>query len=450
MYKRFIKTLPFALLASSTTCISSLSTSSCSPVVTNYKKLTEKLIEIENLQGISGLLGWDEMTMLKDGGVDARNDQKAYLSGVIQEKQTSVELKTILLSIEKDYINSNELSNFDKANIRDAIRDYDMATKKSKELAMKEAKLSGEAYGAWVKAKTADDFAIFAPKLQEIVEIKKEIASVTFPNLSLYDANIENFERGMVSSRINEIFTSIKPSIVKLIKDISLSKVKMEYVCPEALKGSSKWDLENQKLLCLEIAEAIGFDFQKGRLDVSPHPFTGGPHATDVRITTRYSEENWLEGIAGTVHEVGHALYEQGRPIETQNNLPVSRALSMGIHESQSLFWERNVFQSKEFWEFLTPKIHKFFPHTKDVTAEEFYLYCNQVSPGFIRVDADEVTYPLHIVLRFELEQGLFGDLKVDDLPTVWNKKVKDMLGLTVTSDKVGVLQGIIIDHRSL
>ena len=154
--------------------------------------------------------------------------------------------------------------------------------------------------------------------------MKKEIAKITFPDLTLYDANIENFERGGRRDRIHEIFSSVVPSIVKLIKDIESSSVKKKYTCPEPLKGSPQWNVENQKKLCLEIASAIGFDFEKGRLDVSVHPFTGGSHPTDVRITTRYSEDNWLEGIAGTIHEVGHALYEQGIIIIITNTITIN------------------------------------------------------------------------------------------------------------------------------
>jgi carboxypeptidase Taq len=212
---------------------------------------------------------------------------------------------------------------------------------------------------------------------------------------------------------------------VPLINKIREKKRSIKYVPPEALLSKEHWSIEAQQAFCREVADAMGFDFNQGRLDVSVHPFTGGPHPTDVRITTRYSKDNWLDGISGTVHEVGHALYEQGRNM-IFDHLPISRPLSMGVHESQSLIWERMVFQSREFWVWATPLVHKHFPHTIDCTVDDFYKFVNRVEPGFIRVDADEVTYPLHIILRFEMEQSMFSeDVNLEQLSAIWNKKMK-------------------------
>jgi len=246
----------------------------------------------------------------------------------------------------------------------------------------------------------------------------------------------------------------VKGGIVSLLQDIQSQKASCTdqepstlapalRPIPEALLGGDHWDVASQEALCREISEAIGFDMSSGRLDVSTHPFTGGPHPTDVRITTRYSTDNWKDGVTGTVHEVGHALYEQGRN-SAYADLPVSRALSMGVHESQSLLWERMVFLNRAFWDYATPIFHKHFPHTKDCTADDFYAVMNLVEPGFIRVDADEVTYPLHVILRFEIEKAFFdGSLDVESLPTVWNQKMKDLLGLDVSNDAEGCLQDI-------
>ena len=197
-----------------------------------------------------------------------------------------------------------------------------------------------------------------------------------------------------------------------------------------------------QAEMCKEIAAAIGFDFTRGRMDVSVHPFTGGSHPTDVRITTRYSE-NWIEGVAGTIHECGHAMYEQGRSKE-HRDLPVSEALGMAAHESQSLLWERMVGQSLAFWEWAAPIVHKYFPHTASCTPQDFYRAVNIVKPSLIRVDADEVTYPLHVILRFEIERDLFsGKVSVEDLPSVWNTRMEEYLGVVPPSDKEGVLQDV-------
>ena len=228
--------------------------------------------------------------------------------------------------------------------------------------------------------------------------------------------------------------------------------------------------MEKQAKLSRRVATDLGFDFTKGRFDVSTHPFTGGACPTDVRITTRYSDGNWLEGFAGTVHEVGHALYEQGRACDAVGDgLPVSKALSMGTHESQSLLWERMVLQSRSFWIYATPlcgsalnqgafilldgvvpltnrthRFHEAFPHTKDASPEDFYRAVNRVQPGLIRVEADELSYPFHVFLRYDVERALFaGELDVATIPQKWNAFMKERLDVDVSDDASGVLQDI-------
>lgn len=411
---------------------------------TPYTRLKSKLKEIECLNGVRGLVSWDEMVLMKSGSSNARNQQKSALAAVIYDKETSSELEELLNSMknhqDKD---DNTVNVFDQAVVREARRDFTLSKLKKKEQAMREAELEGEGYQAWVEARTNNDYKKFQPVLQEILDLRKEIAKATRPHLSLYDGNIDIFERGMKSERLDKIFSLAKVQLIPLLEKVSKSETKSKYITPEALKGGDLWRVEEQTKLCQLVADKLGFDFGKGRLDVSVHPFTGGSHPTDVRITTRYSANNWLQGVAGTVHEVGHALYEQGRNPD-YDNLPVSRALSMGVHESQSLFWERMVFQSQEFWEWFTPHMHQHFPHTKSVSADQFNEYVNQVHAGFIRVEADELTYPLHIILRFELEKGMFdGSISVADIPRVWNAKMKESLGLSVTEDSQGCLQDV-------
>ena len=287
-----------------------------SPTSAKYSELVEKLKEIEQLSGVKGLLGWDEMVMLSPGSATARNDQKSALSGVIYEKQTNSNLESLLKDLTKSDLSSLP-TDYERAVIRDAVRDFELTSKKTKDMAVREAELEGRGYQVWVEARSESKFEKFAPVLQEIVNLKREIASVTHPSMGSYDANVDSFERGMSTKRLDEIFTAVKSDLIPLIKTICASDEKKNYITPEALKGGENWSIPKQKELCIEIAEAIGFDFTKGRLDVSVHPFTGGSHPTDVRITTRYSTDNWLQGIAGTVHEVGHALYEQGTYVRT-------------------------------------------------------------------------------------------------------------------------------------
>jgi carboxypeptidase Taq len=380
--------------------------------------------------------------MMPEKSATARQNQTAALAGVIQEKKTNPKLGEDIAILLKSDFASNE-SPFDRAILRDAKRDFDLSANKTKQMAMKQAEVEGRGYVVWNKCRKADTWKEYEGILEEIIALKKEIAFATQPNLSPYNAQIALFERGMTTKRIDQIFEDLKKDIEPLIVQIHQVQVKRPYVPPPALLGGDSWNIESQKALCAEIAEAIGFDFSRGRIDVSVHPFTGGPHPTDVRITTRYSSDNWLEGISGTVHEAGHGMYEQGRNANYAD-LPVSKALSMGVHESQSLFWERMIFQSREFWVWATPLFHKHFPHTRGCTPEDFYRYVNQVKPGLIRVDADEVTYPMHIILRFELEKDLFsGRIGPSALPEQWAKAMKLGLSVDVPNYSKGVLQDI-------
>ncbi|CAM9297987.1 unnamed protein product, partial [Ectocarpus fasciculatus] len=412
-----------------------------------YSSLKLKLQEISRLEGILSLLSWDEAVMLAENSSTARGTQRAALAGVIYEKKTSAELGNDISRLLKgsSFPRDAAVSAFDRAVLRDAARSYAVETKKTKEMAMRIAELEGRGYAAWAHARVADDWLSFVPVLEEIIALKKEVSAVTKPGMPLYDGVIDDYDRGLKTERINEVFKALKVGLLPFISEILSSAAHKNYTAPAALQGGPEWDVAKQKELCREIATAIGFDFTRGRFDESVHPFTEGPHPSDVRITTRYSTDNWLEGISGTVHEVGHALYEQGRN-ETYNDLPVNKALTMGVHESQSLFWERMIFQSMDFWVWATPIFHKHFPHTRECSAEDFYRYVNRVSQSLIRVDADELTYPMHIILRFEIEKDIFADqsaVKLADLPCRWNQAMRDVLSVDVPNARSGVLQDV-------
>ena len=299
-----------SVLISSINCFSM--TSLLSPTTVKYTELVAKLTEIEKLIGVKLLLGWDEKVMLSPGSSAARNDQKSAISGVIYEKQTSPILYQIISDLLKDDL-SVLPSDYERAIVRDAYRDYELNSRKSKSIAMREAEVEGRGYQIWAEARAENNFNKFAPVLQEIIKLKMEIGSITHPHLSPYDANIDMFERGMSTKRLNEIFNTVEKELVPLIKSIGNSDVKKKYTAPIALLGGEKWSVGQQKAMCTEFAEKIGFDFSRGRFDVSIHPFCEGFHPSDVRITTRYSTDNWLQGVAATVHEVGHALYKQGK-----------------------------------------------------------------------------------------------------------------------------------------
>ncbi|KAF5829548.1 putative carboxypeptidase [Dunaliella salina] len=366
-----------------------------------YNEAAKKLKEVSVLGGITGLLGWDEMVMLPPGAVECRGQQKEALAGVMFDKRTDAELGRLLTEV-KAAIDAGQsgLSPHECATIRDAHKDFVRTTAIPKDLAQAMAKLETEAYVAWVQAREQSDFSKFAPYLQQVRE-------------------------GLVP-----LIQAIKAKGAASIDD---SIVKGEF------------DVDKQAALCKQVALDIGFSLEKGRLDVSVHPFTGGAHSTDVRMTTRFKPDNVMEGLTGAIHETGHALYEQGRNLD-YDGLPVNQALSMGVHESQSLLWERMVALSPPFASYLLPRLKETFPGKFDkATPDMLFRAANVVQdPSFIRVESDEVTYPMHVILRYEIERGLIsGEIQVDDVPKIWNAKMQQYLGVTLPTEAKGCLQDV-------
>ena len=406
-----------------------------------YSKVASHLREISALQGIEGLLGWDELVMQPDGAADTKGKQKSALAGVLYDKKTDKEFGALLVELEGK---QDELaSEVERANIKMAAKAYKRMTALPKDLSQRIAELETEGYHSWVSARQASDYSKFKPSLQEWVDISKKKAALIDPTSAAYDVLVEDYEKGMTAARIDEIFAKVREGVVPLIKDI-----REKGTPPDAdwLKGT--YDTKKQAELCESIALDLGFDLKKGRLDVSVHPFTGGTDPTDVRMTTRFKEEDVTEGLTGAIHETGHALYEQGRNLDPAwEGLPVNAAHSMGVHESQSLLWERMVALGLPFQSYLLPKLRAFFPEQvpADATPERLYGAVNLVKfPSLIRVESDEVTYSLHVILRYEIERALVdGSLAVDDVPRVWNAKMKDYLAADVPSDAVGVLQDV-------
>ncbi|MEK6685080.1 MAG: carboxypeptidase M32, partial [Pseudomonadota bacterium] len=275
------------------------------------------------------------------------------------------------------------------------------------------------------------------PVLKRFLALKTEWAQCVSPELSIYDANIDLFERGTTMDRITPVFERLKEELIPLIHAIQNHAYQ-----PDTSFLQGKFALDKQEALARRISQDIGFNFEQGRMDVSVHPFCGGSHPTDVRITTRYKDSNFVESLYAVIHETGHALYEQGRP-HAMGDLPASESLTMGIHESQSLFWERMIAQSRFFCAHYLETIRAAFPdHLQQATVDSFYRAINTCKPDFIRVEADEVTYPLHIILRYEIEKGLFDDsMRVDDLPEIWNELMMKYLGIQPPTDTLGVLQ---------
>ena len=408
-----------------------------------YDALTTRLKKLADLDAVEATLQWDELVMMPDGAAEARGRQKAALAELKHGEATSAAMGAAIAAAETS--GAGEGCAWRAANIRDARRDYDDAVRVPASLKAREAELGAKGYAAWHKAREANDFASFAPVLKELVALREEFAAACADEgVKPYDYLLDQFERGMTSERLDEIFGELRRSLAPVIKTV-LDAPPLEQhpiftgAVPDAFPEAA------QERFCRAVAAKMGFRFDTGRFDTSVHPFTGGSGPFDVRITTRYDEDNFMDAAMGVIHEVGHALYEQGLN-EDQDGLPVSRALSMGIHESQSLFWERYVGQSFGFWEANLPLFHECFPAAKSagVAAEDVFRFVNKAGAGFIRVDADELTYSMHVVLRFELERALFdGSLDVDHLPDAWNAKMTELLGVTPDTDARGVLQDV-------
>lgn len=402
-----------------------------------YRELVLKLEERSRLGGIMGVMHWDQEVIMPKGAADARAKQMAALAGVLHEKSINQELGTLIYKLIK--IGMGEFTKAEWCNINEAKREFDLETKIPKDLIQKLAELSSHGHRVWAKAREENRFEDFAPILERLIDLKIKWAGYVFPELEPYDANLDIYERGMRVERLVPIFDKIKYELIPLIRSLNNSDEK-----PDTSFLEGNFSIDKQEALARSISRDIGFDFDKGRMDVSVHPFCGGGHPTDVRITTRYRTDNFIESLFAVIHETGHGLYEQGRMSDALD-LPVSEPLTMAVHESQSLFWERMIAQGKSFCTRYFDKFAEVFPESLNgVSVNKLYNAINVCRPSVIRVEADEVTYAMHIILRFEIEKGLFdGTIEVKNLPEVWGGKMDEYLGILPSTDSQGVLQDV-------
>ncbi len=309
--------------------------------------------------------------------------------------------------------------------MREVWRDVSREEKLPVEFVKELTQVTSEAYHVWMDARKKKDFKLFAPQLTKIVGLKRREAELVGFKQSPYDALLDTFEPYATTGEIAAALGDLKNFLAPFLVKIKNSKAK---VSRDVIAGD--FDIEKQKSFCALAAKQIGYDFDAGRLDVSAHPFSTSFHPRDARITTRYNRSEFMQSIGGVIHETGHALYEQGLPAE-HFGTPLAEAVSLGIHESQSRLWENLVGKSRSFWIYFYPLLQKEFPAPlQKVPLETFYRAINAVQPSFIRVEADEVTYNLHIILRFEIERALIeDDLAVEELPRIWNSKMKELLG---------------------
>ncbi|NUU98482.1 carboxypeptidase M32 [Marinitoga sp. 1138] len=401
--------------------------------------LKKRLRLISRYNTAAALLEWDFETMMPEKAAEERAEVIGEISGHAFEMSVSDETWNLVLNAERELLESE----VDKAIVRVAKKELEKSKKIPPELYKELSIETSKAQAAWEKAKTNNDFSIFQPHLEKIVELTKQIADKLGYEENRYDALLDMYEPGLKTSELKKIIEPLRDFLVNYLAKLE----KGEKPDNEILKQF--FPVEKQKELSIRALNLMNYDFKAGRMDVAMHPFTTTIGLNDVRITTRYNEHDLNDSLYSTIHEGGHALYEQGIPAEF-SGLPIGDGASMGIHESQSRFWENIVGRSPEFWEYFYNDLVDVFPELKKYTPEDIFRATNYVERSLIRTEADEVTYNLHIMLRFEIEEALINDkIKVADLPKIWNEKMEKYLGVVPEKDSEGVLQDVHWAHGS-
>lgn len=390
------------------------------------------------LHSVNGLLQWDQETLMPKEGTGLRAEQVALLSGMVHEEATSNEVGDLLAACESNGFASDSV---EAANVREWRRDYERATKLPKAHVEALSHLRTVAQVEWAKARSERDFSIFAPHLSQMMDMMRQTAEyLGWPDDGEpYDALLEDYEPGATAAEIESIFTPLRDRLASLIAEIADAPQR-----PDDSIHQRSIPVEQQKAFVEFVAESIGFSFNKGRLDISTHPFCQGVGPGDCRITTRFHDDNIMDALSSTMHEAGHGIYEQGLATD-QFGAPCGTSVSLGIHESQSRGWENIIGRSRAFWEWCLPHAQRFMPDAfGDQTVESVFQAQNIVKPSYIRVEADEATYNLHVMLRFQIERDLLsGKLDVNDVPAVWNETFKKMIGIEVDHDSNGCLQDV-------
>lgn len=400
-----------------------------------YKKLLERAREIALISGAAETLNWDAETYMPAKALQFRAEELAYLGGAAHRLFTSKKVGALLGECEQHGFSPDSP---EAANVREWRRRYARATKIPARLVEKFERTRTLARDAWKEARQQSKFKLFKPHLKKLLDINRQRADLWGYQESPYDALLEEYEPGMRSSRLRELFNELRPAIVSILAP---ARERSASIPEDLLDGD--YPVSAQEALNRRAAEAIGYDFEAGRIDTTTHPFCTTLGPSDCRLTTRYNERNFTQSFYGILHEAGHGLYEQGLPQESFGT-PLGAAVSLGVHESQSRLWENHVGRHPAFWAHWHPIACEYFPHLKKFTPEQMAAAVNRVAPSFIRVEADQVTYDLHIILRFEIEVKLIeGQLEVADVPAYWNDEFEKMFGLKVPNDAEGCLQDI-------
>lgn len=406
----------------------------------SFSDLKQHLNELQDLRSTQALLGWDLETIMPKNGASIRANQMATLTKLSHQKLTSSEIGTLLAALEQE-----SLSGADLALVKETRREYDRAVKLPGALLEKFVQVTAEAHHVWVDARSQKQFSKFAPVLSKIIDINRQIADIVGFEDSPYNALMDEYEPGLTVKQLNPLFETLKNQLVPLLQKIQAAGKQ-----PDTSFLNQVYETQKQLDFSRYILEEMGFDFDAGRLDLSAHPFTSGAGYADVRLTTRVNETDLFSALSSSMHEGGHGMYEQGIDPALARTL-LGDGTSLGIHESQSRLWENVIGRGKAFWTYYFPKIQQCFkPQLDNVSLDQFYQAINCVTPSFIRVEADEVTYNLHILIRYEIERAVIeGTLKVNDIPAAWNEKYTSYLGITPPDDSLGCLQDVHWSHGS-
>jgi len=400
-----------------------------------FAELRTRLAEIHDLRRAQEILFWDQTVMMPPGGGAVRGHQVTTLDRIAHQKFVSDEIGTLLDDL-AGYEQELDYDSDEASLIRTTRRDWEKARRVPAELAAEMTGAAAEGHDIWAKARAENDYELFRPVLEKAVELKRRYIDCFEGFDEPYDVLLDDYEPGMKTAEVRVLFDELKAELVPLIAEVGSIDGDDAFM-------AGPWPVEAQHAYSLEIIRRFGFDESFARLDLTVHPFAASSGTQDIRLTTRYKEDD-ITSIHTAMHECGHGLYEHGVS-QSLERTPLCHGVSSALHESQSRLWENIVGRSRPFWSYFYPSFQAAFPEALgDVDQERWYRALNRVKPSYIRVDADEATYNLHIILRFELEQEILsGAIDLKDLPGEWNRRFEEYLGIPVPTDTVGVLQDV-------
>ena len=406
-----------------------------------YEGYKYHLQKIPHLNSVMALLSWDQEIYMPSKGASVRAQQFSTISTMVHELETDMQFENLVNHLlSKSCFGFKEMKNLQLT--KESIED---SKKLSVDFIKRVAIARSEAFQTWEKAREEEEYKTFVPSLKKIVELEREKADLLGYKKHPYDALLNIYEKGLTVDKLEYVFSQVKNKIVPLVQEISNKEQVDDSFLYQYYEKDKQFDFS------LELLKFMDYDMEAGRQDLSTHPFTINFNANDVRVTTRVNENDLAEVIWSTIHEGGHGLYEQGL-LPDHYGLPSGEYVSLGIHESQSRVWENNIGRAKHWWRFLYPKLQEVFPkQLKEVSLDNFYCAINKVQPSLIRTSADELTYHVHVMIRYEIEKALMeGLVEVEELEELWNEKYTEYLGLTPTKPTEGILQDIHWSHGSL